>query len=161
MKAIKWTEYGSPDVLQLTEVEKPAPKDNEILVRIYATPATAADCAMLKGPYLGRLFGTGLTRPKNPIPGTLLAGEIEVVGKDVKRFKEGDQVFGASDLGFGCYAEYICLPEDDALASKPANMTFEEAAAVVDGAVTALPFLRDKANTRADKKSLSMGLLER
>ena len=102
MKAIVQTEYGSPDVLQLKEVEKPTPKEDEILVRIVATPATAADCAMLKGPYLGRLFGTGLTRPNNPIPGTLLAGEVEAVGKNVKLFEEGDQVFGSTDLGFGC-----------------------------------------------------------
>jgi NADPH:quinone reductase-like Zn-dependent oxidoreductase len=157
MKAIVQTKYGPPDVLQLKEVEKPTPQDNETLIRIVATPATAADCALLKGPYLGRLFGMGLTRPKNPIPGTLLAGEIEAVGKDVKRFKEGDQVFGAADLGFGCYAEYICLSEDDALASKPANTTYEEAAALVDGAVTALPFLRDAGNIQSGQKVLING----
>jgi NADPH:quinone reductase-like Zn-dependent oxidoreductase len=157
MKAIVATKYGSPDVLQLKEVAKPAPEDNEVLVRIYATPATAADCALLEGPYLGRLFGTGLTKPNNPIPGTLLAGEIEAIGKDVKLFKEGDQVFGSTDLGFGCYAEYICLSEQDALARKPANLTYDEVAAVVDGAVTALPFLREGANIKSGHKILING----
>ena len=152
MKAVVQTKYGSPEVLQLKEVEKPAPKDNEIQVRIYATSVTAAHCAMRKGPPLfGRLF-TGLTRPKNPIPGTDFAGEIEAVGKDVKLFKEGDQVFGASDLGGGCYAEYICLPEEEVLAIKPANMTYEEATAIIDGAITALPFLRDKGNRKSGQK---------
>ena len=157
MKAIVQTEYGSPDVLQLREVEKPTPKDNELLVRIVASPATAADCAMLKGPYLGRLFGMGLTKPKNPIPGTELAGEIDAVGKDVRRFKKGDQVFGSTDLGFGCYAEYICLPEEDALAIKPANLTYEDAAAIIDGAITALPFLRDKGKIQSGQKVLING----
>jgi len=157
MKAIVQTKYGSPEVLQFKEVEKPAPKDNEVLVRIHATPATAADCAMLKGPYLGRLFGMGLTRPNNPIPGTLLAGEIEAVGKDVKLFNVGDQIFGSTDLGFGCYAEYICLPEEDALVSKPVNMTYEEAAAIIDGAITALPFLRDAGNISSGQKVLING----
>ncbi len=142
MKAIVATKYGSPDVLQLKEVEKPTPRDNEVLIRIFATAVTTAACAMRKGPLMARPF-TGLTRPKNPIPGTDLAGEIEAVGKDVKLFKEGDQVFGGTDLGFGCYAEYICLPEEDVLTIKPDNMAYEEAAAVVEGALTALPYLRD------------------
>jgi NADPH:quinone reductase-like Zn-dependent oxidoreductase len=157
MKAIIQTKYGSPDVLQLKEVAKPTPKEHEILVRIAATTASAADNALLKGPYLGRLFGTGLTRPKNPIPGTLLAGKIAAVGKEVKRFKEGDQIFGASDLGFGCYAEYICLPEDGALTTIPTNMTYEEAAAFFDGAITALPFLREKGNIQKGQKVLING----
>ena len=157
MKAIVQTKYGSPDVLQLEEVEKPTPKEDEVLIRIVATPATTADNAMLSGPYLGRLFGMGLTRPNNPIPGTVLAGVVEEAGKEVTLFKEGDQVFGSTDLGFGCYAEYICLPEEDALVNKPANMTYEEAAAIVDGAITALPFLKEAGKIQSGQRVLING----
>jgi len=156
MKAIVATKYGSPDVLQLKEVAKPSPKEDEVLIRIFATAVTTAACAMRKGPLMARPF-TGLTRPKNPIPGTDLAGKIEAVVRNVERFKEGDQVFGGTDLGFGCYAEYICLPEEDVLAIKPANTTYEEAAAVVEGALTALPFLRDKGNIQSGQKVLING----
>ena len=157
MKAIVQTKYGSPDVLQLEEVEKPTPKEDEVLIRIVATPATTADNAMLSGPYLGRLFGMGLTRPNNTIPGTVLAGVVEEAGKEVTLFKEGDQVFGSTDLGFGCYAEYICLPEEDALVNKPANMTYEEAAAIVDGAITALPFLKEAGKIQSGQRVLING----
>jgi NADPH:quinone reductase-like Zn-dependent oxidoreductase len=156
MKAIVATKYGSPDVLQLKEVEKPTPRNNEVLIRIFATAVTTAACAMRKGPLMARPF-TGLTKPKNPIPGTDLAGEIEAVGGGVKLFKEGDQVFGGTDLGFGCYAEYICLSEEDVLASKPVNMTYEEAAAIVEGALTALPYLRDKGNIHSGHRVLING----
>ena len=149
MKAIVQTKYGSPDVLQLEEVEKPTPKEDEVLIRIVATPATTADNAMLSGPYLGRLFGMGLTRPNNPIPGTVLAGVVEEAGKEVTLFREGDQVFGSTDLGFGCYAEYICLPEKDTLVNKPANMTYEEAAPVPVGGLEALHYIDFRQRRRA------------
>jgi NADPH:quinone reductase-like Zn-dependent oxidoreductase len=126
MKAIIYTKYGPPDVLQLKEVEKPAPKEDEVLIRIYATTVTTAGLASRTGdPFIARIFSPelGLAGPKNPILGVELAGEIESVGVDVKLFKEGDKVFG--EPGSGAYAEYICLPEDGLLAIKPANMTYD------------------------------------
>lgn len=153
MRAIVWTKYGPPEALELREVEKPAPKDDEVLIKIHATTVTAGDCEMrsLKLPMIIALplrIWIGMLKPKeNTIPGTELAGEIEAVGKEVKRFKEGDQVFGAAGMGFGANAEYICLPErpgdmEGGFSIKPANMTFEEAATVPFGARDALHFLR-------------------
>jgi len=152
MKAIVWTEYGPPDVLQLRKVEKPTPKDNEVLIRIHATTVTAGDCEQrsLRLPIWYRLpmrSYVGLKRPKRmTILGMDLAGEIESVGKDVELFEEGDQVFAATGFaGMGTYAEYICLPEqpeEGALATKPANMTYKEAAAVPMGGLEALHFVR-------------------
>jgi NADPH:quinone reductase-like Zn-dependent oxidoreductase len=156
MKAVVCTRYGSPDVLQLREVEKPTPKNNELLIRIHAATVGLSDLMTVKGaPFVTRFF-TGLVMPKNPIPGAEFAGEIEAVGKDVKLFKKGDQVFGADLSGLGAYAEYKCLPENGVLAIKPANMTYEEAAPVC-GAVAAWNFLTDQATIQSGQKVLING----
>jgi NADPH:quinone reductase-like Zn-dependent oxidoreductase len=151
MKAIFVTKYGPPEVLQLVEVEKPTPKENEVLIKVHAATVNATDPTFRTGkPFIARFF-SGLTRPKHPIPGNEFAGEIEAVGGEVKRFKAGDQVYGQTVLGYGTAAEYICLPEGEAIAIKPANMSYEEAATVPDGALGGLVFLRrcdiESANT--------------
>jgi NADPH:quinone reductase-like Zn-dependent oxidoreductase len=166
LKAIVWTEYGSPEVLQIREIEKPTPNDSELLIRIVATTVTSGDCEMrsLSGALWYALLMRAYVGFKTPkritILGMELAGEIESVGKDVKLFKESDQVFAATGfVGMGAYAEYICLPEEPeegALAIKPANITYEEAAAVPVGGVEALHFLR-QGNIQSGQKVLING----
>jgi 2-desacetyl-2-hydroxyethyl bacteriochlorophyllide A dehydrogenase len=167
MKAIVWTKYGSPDGLKLQEVEKPVPKDDEILVKIHATTVTAGDCEMrrLELPLMlsfpMRLYA-GFIKPKRiKVLGQELAGEVEQVGKNVNSFKVGDPVFGVTGFGFGAYAEYICLPGEPnetqgALAAKPTNLSYAEAAAVPTAGFEALHFLR-KANIQPRKKVLIIG----
>lgn len=158
MKAIVYTEYGSPDVLHLTEVEKPTPGDNEVLIKVHAASLNAADWHLLRGqPFLVRLMVGGLQKPKNTILGSDVAGRVEDVGKNVRQFQPGDEVFGdLSGSGWGGFAEYVCAREDS-LALKPAGVTFEAAAAVPMAAVTALQGLRDKGRIQSGQKVLING----
>ena len=161
MKAAVYTKYGPPEVLQIKEVEKPTPEDNEVLIRVYATTATLYDCwgrACTGPPGFGFLvrLSSGVRKPKRSILGTEFAGEIESVGKDVNLFKKGNQVFGFTGMNLGANAEYLCMPEDGALAKKPTNMTYEEAAAIPYGGLTALYFLR-KGNIQNGQKILIFG----
>jgi NADPH:quinone reductase-like Zn-dependent oxidoreductase len=147
MKAMVCTRYGHPDVFELQDVEKPVPREHEVLIRIHATTVTAGDVRirsfsfpLLVWPLVRIMFG--VLKPRNGVLGHEGAGEIEFVGQEVRKFKKGDQVFGSTGLGSGTYADYICLPENATLALKPANMTYEQAAAVPVGGLTALYFLR-------------------
>ena len=163
-----WTKYGPPEVLQLQELDKPIPKDNEVLIKIHAATVFAGDCE-LRGFTLPSLLirillriVTGLIRPRGTrILGQELAGEIEAIGKDVKRFREGDQVFGLTGMRFGAYAEYLCMPEEENYVSgmvlkKPDNMSYEEAAGVPVGGTNALHFIR-KAKIQSGEKMLING----
>ena len=157
MKAIVYTKYGSPNDLQLKEVEKPAPKDNEVLVKIYATTVTPGDAIVVKGDPFPVRFFSGLLEPKHKIPGKEMAGRVEAVGKKVTQFQPGDGVFGDLTVcGLGAFAEYVSVPEN-AIALKPANLTFEEAAAVPESAIVALQGLRDHGKIQAGQKVLING----
>jgi len=158
MKAIVYQKYGSPDVLKLEEIQKPTPRDDEVLIKVHAVSANAADWHILRGkPFLVRLMGIGLLKPKNKILGADIAGRVEAVGRNVKQFRPGDEVFGdISGCGWGGFAEYVCASEN-ALVLKPANISFEEAAAVPLAAVTALQGLRDKGQIQPGQKVLING----
>jgi len=157
MKAAVYRRYGPPEVIQIQELEQPVPKDNQVLIRIHATTVSAADWRMRRAvPFIVR-FMTGLWRPnKIQILGMEFSGTVESVGRAVTRFREGDQVFGSPGFKFGTHAEYICQPEDALLALKPVNMSFQEAAAVLFGGVSALHFLR-KAHIQAGQHVLIYG----
>ena len=161
MKAVVYKQYGPPEVLHLAEVEKPIPRDDEVLIRVYATTVSAPDfrCRSFTVPlsfWIPARLVLGVLKPRRPILGAELSGEIEETGKDVTRFKNGDRIFAATITRFGAYAEYTCLPETGVIALKPTNMTYEEAAAVPIGARAALHFLR-MANIQSDQKVLVYG----
>lgn len=161
MKAIVATEYGSPDVLELREVVKPVPRDDEVLVRVHATSVTAGDSRARSfnvppSAWLPARLTLGFRRPKKAIPGMVLAGEVEAVGKEVKRFRVGDQVYAYDITRLSTYAEYACVSEKSALAPKPTSLTYEEAAAIPFGGITALHFLR-KGKIQSGQKVLIYG----
>jgi NADPH:quinone reductase-like Zn-dependent oxidoreductase len=165
MKAVVCTQYGPPEVLQLKEVKKPVCRDNDVRIKVHATAVTTGDCRC-RGFSIPAHFSIltrlvmrlvlGLTRPRKPILGLVLAGEVETAGRDVKRYKKGDQVFGVTDMRFGAYAEYTCLPEDASITIMPANVTYEEAATIPFGGSTALYFLR-KGKIRSGQNVLIYG----
>lgn len=153
MKAAVYFQYGPPDVVQIQDVEKPVPKDSEVLIRVHAASVNPMDRYFMRGKPFPLRIATGLNKPKNPRLGTDLAGQVEAIGRNVTRFKPGDAVFG---VGRGAFAEFVCAPEDK-LALKPANVTFEEAAAVPVAAITALQGLRDKGRIQPGHKVLVDG----
>jgi NADPH:quinone reductase-like Zn-dependent oxidoreductase len=156
MKAAVYTQYGPPEVLHIKQVEKPKPKNNEILLRIIATAVNSGDWRLRKADPFAVRFIFGLIKPKINILGTVFSGEVESVGEDVKNFKVGDSIFGHTDMSFGSYAEYKCLPENGSLALKPTNISHKEAAVIPFGGVTALYFLK-KAKIKPMQKLLVIG----
>ena len=158
MKAIVGAKYGPPDLLRFEDLDKPVPKDDEVLIEVRAASINKADYILIRGkPFIVRLFGGGLLRPKDRIPGADVSGRIEALGKSVTRFKTGDEVFGnLSKSGRGAYGEYVCAREID-LVLKPANVTFAEAASVPIAGLTALQAVRDKGKARPGQKVLING----
>jgi NADPH:quinone reductase-like Zn-dependent oxidoreductase len=161
MKAILYTKYGPPEVLKISEVPKPTPKDNEVLIRIRATTVSVADYRVRsfdvpKSFYIPARLALGITGPRNKILGAELAGDIEAVGRNVTKYKPGDQVFASTLTGMGAYAEYKCIPENGALSARPKNISYEEAAAIPIGACTAVSYLK-RANIAPGKKVLVYG----
>lgn len=157
MKASVHQAYGPPRVMELREVEKPIPKDDEVLIKVYATTVTSGDCKVRKADPFAVRFFFGLRKPRTGILGSELSGEVEQVGKDVTLFKKGDYVLGGTSTGIRANAEFVCLKEKGAIVPKPLNMTFEEAASVPFGATTALFFLRDKGHIQKGQKVLIYG----
>ena len=155
MKAIVYTKYGTPDVLELKEIDKPIPKDDEVLIKIFAVSLNDWDLGLLQGDFINRLLN-GVLKPKKKILGSDIAGRIEAIGKNVKRFKTGDEVFGDLSGRWGGFAEYVCAHEN-ALALKPASMTFEEAAAIPQAAMLAVQGLIDKGKIQSGQKLLING----
>jgi len=156
MKAVELTKYGAPEFLQMKEVEKPSPKENEILIKIHASSVSSGDARMRRAdPFIIRLI-FGFKRPRKPILGVVVAGEIEAIGKKVSNYKVGDQVFGSSGMSFGAHAEYVSVPENAVLAMKPSNMSYEEAASIPFGATASMHFLRI-ANIQPGQKVLIYG----
>ena len=157
MKAIVCTKYGSPEVLQLQEMDKPKPKDNEILIKVFTTAATTADSMMRRAdPFISR-FILGFSKPKIPVIGTGFAGKIVATGKNVRTFLEGDEVFGETGVNFSANAEYVCIPEDGVISLKPENLSFEELASFCDGPLTSLNFLREVVKIQPGQKVLING----
>ena len=152
MKAVVYKKFGPPEVLCVQEIVKPKPKENEVLIRVYASTVAAEDPSLRKYPGMNGIF-----KPKNPTPGWYLAGEVEAVGDGVKEFKPNDKVYGSTGLRLGANAQYICLPEKAALALMPVNLNYQEAAAIPNGALTALPFFRDTALIKKGQKVLVYG----
>ena len=162
MKAIVYTEYGSPDVLRVEELETPVPKDDEVLIKVHSAEVTKGDCEMRSFNFAVNWFWLplrivfGIFKPRKQILGGYFSGEIESIGKDVTNFTVGEHVFGSSSLRLGAYAEYLCLPENYTIAKKPDNISHEEAAAVPLGGLNALHFMR-KANIKTGEKVLING----
>jgi NADPH:quinone reductase-like Zn-dependent oxidoreductase len=162
MKAMVCTGYGPPEVLQLQEVEKPTPKDDQVLIKVFATTVSIGDTRVRSWTvplvfWIIYRIQVGITKPKQPILGSVVAGEVEAVGKDVKRFKVGDQVFSLDINGMGAHAQYLCRPEEGALAIKPANMNYDEAAAIPHGSLTARFFLKEKGKIQRGHQVLING----
>lgn len=157
MKAIIYTKYGAPEVLQLIDIDKPVPKNNEVLIRVYATTVTAADCMMRTGePKWGRVI-LGIGKPKRKVLGLEYSGIIESTGKNVSRFKVGDEVFGFTGFKLGAHAEYLCVPENKSIDFKPDNLNHNQAASIVDGSTTSYFFLKKLINIKKEDKVLIIG----